>query len=160
MNVDDLAPEVSAWLTKHGWFPGRDIGQEADTMINLRHEDAERRGYPLTIFPEARNFIHTYGSLELHLDPDDLPGYTLTLDPTIGHEGDVEEFEELSVNLGQRLFPVGYEDPDDSIVLMDEIGRFFFLHFTGAYYMGDSANDMFYRYLHKVKAPDAEDFFV
>ena len=38
------APDVLAWLAENGWAPGRDIGERAVELVELRVRDAERQG--------------------------------------------------------------------------------------------------------------------
>ncbi|MER6353172.1 SUKH-3 domain-containing protein [Streptomyces sp. NPDC001634] len=158
MATGKLPLEVADWLTEHGWFPGRDIGQQADELIALRVQDSERQYYPLAPVEAASKIIHSYGLLELGHPR--LPARALVMDPTGRYEGDAAEISELAANLGQRLFPVGYEASELGLVLVDEGGRFFHLHHSGAYFIGSDENDAFSRFLSGADAPDAEDFFV
>lgn len=82
------------------------------------------------------------------------------MDPTGGYKGDAALISELSSNIKKKLFPVGYESKEYEILLVDEVGRFFYLHHTGAYLWGLDAHDAFARFLSGADAPDAEDFFV
>ncbi|GGZ80786.1 hypothetical protein GCM10010389_18320 [Streptomyces echinoruber] len=146
------------WLAESGWFPERDIGEQADELIRWRLRDAERQGCPLTVFPKAGDLIRCYGLLRI---PHPKSGErALVMDPRAGYEGDAADIAELAANLGQRLFPVGYETPDLSLLLVDEEERFFYLHHTGAYYCGSGAHEMFTGFINNVDTPDAEDFFV
>ncbi|MET9431635.1 SUKH-3 domain-containing protein [Streptomyces sp. NPDC003036] len=38
-----------------------------------------------------------------------------------------------------EAFPVGYEEFDGGLVLIDETGRFFLMHHTGPYFLGMNA---------------------
>lgn len=44
MSSEDLTPGVRDWLTANGWSPGRDIGEQAEELIQVRAEDARRQG--------------------------------------------------------------------------------------------------------------------
>ncbi|KUM99646.1 hypothetical protein AQI95_37360 [Streptomyces yokosukanensis] len=158
MGVGRSRLSASEWLVENGWFPGRDIGEQAQELINFRLQDAERQGYPLTPFGKAVEIVHSYGLLELPHPR--AQGRSLVMDPKARHEGDVEEIAELAANLGQLLFPVGYETADLSLLLVDEGERFFYLHHTGSYYVGAGVDDMFARFIDNVSIVDAEDFFV
>ncbi|WP_329115964.1 SUKH-3 domain-containing protein [Streptomyces sp. NBC_01353] len=57
------------------------------------------------------------------------------------HEESGEDVAELAGNLGQRLFPVGYEEFDRAMVLIDETGRFFLMHHTGPYFLGANTDE-------------------
>ncbi|MEU3513591.1 SUKH-3 domain-containing protein [Streptomyces longwoodensis] len=148
----------SEWLARHGWFPGRDIGAQAEELIEFRVQDSVRQGHPLTLFQRAATFIHSYGLLKLPHPKAE--GSALHLDPKGRYEGDAEEIAELSEGLGTLLFPVGFEEADLSLLLVDDKERFFFLHHTGAYYAGEGASQMFDWFINNVDLPDAEDLFV
>lgn len=158
MGTDKSPLNVDQWLADHGWYPGRDIGGQADELIDFRVRDAERQGHPLTVSARASQFIHSYGLLKLtHPKTEES---SLIIDPKGRYEGDVEDIAELGASLGQHLFPVGFEEADLSILLVDDMDRFFYLHHTGAYYAGAGALDVFARFVNNVDTPDAEDFFV
>ena len=53
------------WLTRNGWHPGRDVGERADELIQVRIQDAEQQGTPLPPVPAAVRVVHAYGLLEL-----------------------------------------------------------------------------------------------
>ncbi|MCL3993251.1 SUKH-3 domain-containing protein [Streptomyces lavenduligriseus] len=44
--------------------------------------------------------------------------------------------QELADGLGNKVFPVAHDTFDGGTVLMDEIGRFFYLHHSGEYFLG------------------------
>ncbi|MFF9573496.1 SUKH-3 domain-containing protein [Streptomyces sp. NPDC014685] len=153
-----LTPEVHDWLVTNGWYPGRDIGERADELIRVRVQDARRQGIPLTPVPAAVRLIHAYGSLRLAHPT--VQGISWVMGPTLGYEGDAGAIRELASGLGTELFPIGYESSEHGILLADEKERFFHLHHTGGYYLGENALDAFSRFLTGVPDPDAEDFFV
>jgi len=158
MDSEQPTPEVRDWLTRNDWHPGRDIGERADELIQIRVQDAERHGVPLPPIPAAVRVIHTYGWLTLSHPTVQRSAWIM--DPTFGYDGDVKAIQELSVGLGVGLFPVGYESSECGIILVDENSRFFHLHHTGGYYLGENDFDAFSRFLSGVVDPDAEDFFV
>ncbi|WP_406013784.1 SUKH-3 domain-containing protein [Streptomyces sp. NBC_00984] len=152
------APEVLDWLTQNGWFPGRDIGEQADELIQVRVQDAQRQGITMSPVPAAVRVIHTYGSLRLnHPRTHD---FSWIMKPTLGYDGDARLIQELAFNLGTELFPIGYESSEYGILLADRKGRFFHLHHTGGYFLGEDEMDAFSRFLMGISDPDAEDFFV
>ncbi|MFB6572536.1 SUKH-3 domain-containing protein, partial [Streptomyces noursei] len=57
--------EVRSWLAEHGWFPGRDIGEEADRLIMERIRDFADQGVNIAPLPCATAFVREYGNLEL-----------------------------------------------------------------------------------------------
>ncbi|MEU0838029.1 SUKH-3 domain-containing protein [Streptomyces sp. NPDC005962] len=157
MDSEQPPSEVHGWLTRIGWSPGRDIGERADELIQVRVRDAERQGAPLTPVPAAVRFIHTYGLLSLSHPT--VQGVALVVEPTVGYDGDVKSIRELARGLGVEIFPIGYESSEQGIILADETGRFFHLHHTGGYYLGENEFDAFSRFMGGLTEPDAEDFF-
>ncbi|MFF8715528.1 SUKH-3 domain-containing protein [Streptomyces sp. NPDC015184] len=158
MGPEKLTPEVHDWLVTNGWSPGRDIGERADELIRVRVQDSQRQGIPLTPAPVAVHTVHTYGLLRLAHPT--TQGVSWVMNPTIGYEGDARGIQELASGLGVDLFPIGYESSEYGILLIDEKGRFFHLHHTGGYYLGETAADAFSRFLIGAPDLDAEDFFV
>ncbi|MDH6118679.1 hypothetical protein ABH930_003624 [Kitasatospora sp. GAS204A] len=150
--------ETEDWLTSHGWYPGRDIGARAEQLIALLVEDAEEQGSPLAPSRAAAEFLHTFGDLTLIYPGGS--GVSMILQPTPGYDGDAEDINELAESLGEALFPVGYETSEDGTVLITPRGRFFYLHHTGGYYLGEDAWEAFETRLSGGVLRDAEDFFV
>ncbi|MEL3948071.1 MULTISPECIES: SUKH-3 domain-containing protein [Streptomyces] len=159
MDTSGLSPEVREWLERNGWFPGRDIGSAAvGELIDVRVRDAERLENPLVPNDAAVRIIHAFGLLTLKYPRAD--DFVLKMEPTVAYDGDVALISELGENLGQRLFPVGYESEDFGPILVDELGRFFHLHHTGAYFWGFNEQEAFAHFMSGALALDAEDFFV
>ncbi|MEW2527666.1 SUKH-3 domain-containing protein [Streptomyces sp. NPDC047071] len=159
MTVGSFSQEVRAWLEGNGWVPGRDIGEaEAGELIDVRVQDSRRQGNPLVPVDAAVRVIRAYGGLTLrHPRVED---FAMEMRPTVGYEGDAALISELATQIGKRLFPVGYDSAEYGLILVDEIGRFFHLHHTGAYFWGLDEQDAFARFLSGAEALDAEDFFV
>jgi Ni/Co efflux regulator RcnB len=153
---DQPAPEVLAWLTANGWTPDRDIGERATELVEVRVRDAARQGAALSPSRAATRVVHTYGLLRL---PHPQVGETWLMKPTLGYEGDAAVIAELAAGLGVGLFPVGYEESERGLILVDETGRWFHLHHTGGYFLGKDEYDAFSRFLSGEEAPDAEDYF-
>ncbi|MEU6914493.1 SUKH-3 domain-containing protein [Streptomyces olindensis] len=151
------APGVTAWLTSNGWTPDRDLGERAAELVEVRVRDAERQGVTLPPSPAATRVVRAYGLLRLAHPK---AAETWLMKPTLGYEGDAALIEELAAGLGVGLFPVGYEESERGIVLVDETGRWFQLHHTGGYFLGADEHDAFSRFLGGVDAPDAEGWFV
>lgn len=158
MNSKAFTPEVRDWLAANGWSPGRDIGDHAEELIQVRVQDAQRQGVVLTPVPAAVHLIHAYGMLRLNHPT--VKHISWIMDPTLGYEGDARLIQELSFGLGTELFPVGYESSEYGLLLVDERERFFHLHHTGGYYLGENTMDAFSRFLIGAPDSDAEDYFV
>lgn len=156
MTIDPAG--VDEWLMSAGWTKSRDIGARAEELIALRVEDAARQGAVLEVIDPAVAFVHSYGDLELAL-PRTSPERLLILKPTIGYRGDVDNFAELSGNLGMRVFPVAYETVEGSIWLVDESSRFFLWHHTGGYFLGENEREAFIAAYTGQVLIDAEDFY-
>ncbi|MEU0105734.1 SUKH-3 domain-containing protein [Streptomyces sp. NPDC006251] len=147
-------PQVMAWLISNGWAPGRDLGDRAAELVEIRVRDAERQGVALSPSPAATRVVHTYGLLRL---PHPKAAEAWLMKPTIGYEGDAALIEELAAGIGVGLFPVGFEESEFGLLLVDETGRWFHLHHTGGYFLGADEYDAFSRFLSGVDAPDVED---
>ncbi|MEU4199410.1 SUKH-3 domain-containing protein [Streptomyces sp. NPDC026294] len=131
--------DVQAWLERSGWFPGRDVTEKVTEFINDAVRQSDEQGFPTPPTATATEFLRSYGLLELkHPRNDDK---TLDVNPTGGYEGDFEEIDELAREVGNRLFRVGYDLPEGGIILMDENGRFFYHHWSGAYFMGNDFHE-------------------
>ncbi|QDQ13428.1 SUKH-3 domain-containing protein [Streptomyces spectabilis] len=159
MSATNLSQEVHAWLERNGWTSGRDIGEvEADELIGVRVQDAERQGNPLVSFDAAVRIIRNYGLLTLQHPR--IEEFAMEMRPTVGYDGDAALISELAAQIGKSLFPVGYDSAEFGLILVDEAGRFFHLHHTGAYFWGFDEQDAFARFLSGADALDAEEFFV
>ncbi|MGW4367798.1 SUKH-3 domain-containing protein [Nocardia takedensis] len=158
MSKPSSESEVMNWLQQHGWSDGRDIGPEADKLIEYRRSNSAAQGFPLIPIQPAVDFVHRYGMLRLPHPR--TPDCVLVMDPTFGYNGDAATITELGGYLGTSLFPIGYEASEYGILLADDRGRIFQLHHTGGYYMGEDAMDTFARFIGNVREPEAMDYFV
>ncbi|MBZ4322191.1 SUKH-3 domain-containing protein [Streptomyces huiliensis] len=149
--------EIEAWLGENGWFPERDIGRDADDAIAGREANLRDQGYPMTAPEVVRAFLHSYGLLELPYPND--PELILCLNPELAYQYDGSDIQELAEGLGVSVFPVGYETDEGAIVVMDEKERFFYIHDTGFYYMGQGVIDALATRLVGDVLQDAEDFY-
>ncbi|MEV6421353.1 SUKH-3 domain-containing protein [Streptomyces sp. NPDC051662] len=157
MPVRSTAEEVDAWLTEAGWHPGRDAGEDACAAIAAVIE--RYRSYGVEIEPSAPAvaFIREHAFLRAVIDtaPENYAIFT----PRLVFKGDAGEISELAADLGTKLFPVGYDTYDGSTVLMDETGRFFLSHHTGAYCLGREKYEALMS-LTAGEMEDAEDYFL
>ncbi|MEU4095052.1 SUKH-3 domain-containing protein [Streptomyces sp. NPDC026673] len=150
------AATVRPWLEEHGWHPGRDVRDRVGEHVAFRLRDAERQGFPLTPSAAALGFLYSYGLLRLPYRA--ASEIALVVRPDVGYEGDAEDFAELGANLRRPVFPVGYETSELGIVLVDDLGRLFYQHCTGPYFLGHDAYEAFARRLSGSTLRDAEDF--
>ncbi|MEV8389787.1 MULTISPECIES: SUKH-3 domain-containing protein [unclassified Streptomyces] len=157
MPILSTAEEVDAWLTEAGWHPGRDVGEEASEAIAAVVERYRSYGVDIEPSAPALAFIREHAFLRAVIDtaPENFAIFT----PHLVFKGDAEEISELAGDLGTKLFPVGYDTYDGSTILMDETGRFFFTHHTGAYYLGSEKYEALMS-LMSSEMEDAEDYFV
>lgn len=158
MPILSTAEEVDRWLAEAGWHPGRDVGEGASTDA-IAAVVERYRTYDVGIEPSAPAlaFIREHAFLRAVIDtaPENFAIFT----PHLVFKGDAEEIAELAGDLGVQLFPVGYDTYDGSTILMDEKGRFFFSHHTGAYYLGREKYEALMS-LMSSEMEDAEDYFV
>ncbi|MBZ4322188.1 SUKH-3 domain-containing protein [Streptomyces huiliensis] len=133
------ARDTEAWLTAHGWFPGRDTGDAFHERVAERVRDFRDQGVELVPIPTTAAFLRAYGGLRLPLSDQ----VHLVTEPEGGHAEIAEEAAELAAHLRQRLFPVAYETYEGSVHLVDETDRFFLLHPSGTYHLGIGARRMF-----------------
>lgn len=149
--------DVDAWFREYGWFPGRDVAETVPAMIAEIVEEYRAAGFPVDLFEAAAAFLAEHGGLRLTIDAQ-REDY-LYFSPYLGHRSMPEDVAELSRGLGVRLFPIGIDGSEGSPVLMDERGRFFFMHHTGDYYMGADKYEAMISLAHP-PMQDAEDLYV
>ncbi|MBW5483897.1 SUKH-3 domain-containing protein [Streptomyces bambusae] len=149
--------EVEAWLRAGGWYPGRDERERAEQLIAVRVADAARQGFPMEPWPAVTEFVARYVGLRLPMPM--APDRVFLAHPAVGHEGDAEDIAELAADLGRRLFPVGYEVGEWGTVLLDDLGRFFYLHHTGPYFIGIDEHQALSS-LMRGDQDDVDDFYV
>ncbi|WP_030690093.1 SUKH-3 domain-containing protein [Streptomyces globisporus] len=152
----ETAQDVDAWFGEYGWFPGRDVAGLVPAILADVTEDARRKGFPLEPFAAATEFLTEHAGLRLTIDA--RRGDHLHLTPALLWHSTAGDIAELSRHLGARLFPVGWDSSEGSPFVIDEQGRFFYLHHTGDYYMGADKHEAMIGLAH---APmrDAEDHF-
>ncbi|MFJ3926159.1 SUKH-3 domain-containing protein [Streptomyces sp. NPDC090022] len=126
--------EVEAWLRTHGWHPEHADRAEAERLIAVRVRDSVRQGCPLEPWEAVTDFVGRYAGLRFPMPL--APERVFLPHPALGYEGDAEDIAGLAADLDRRLFPVGYETVEAGLVLLDDLGRFFYLHHTGPYFLG------------------------
>ncbi|MFJ2788241.1 SUKH-3 domain-containing protein [Streptomyces sp. NPDC093249] len=152
--------DVDAWFREYGWFPGRDVAETVPAMIAGTTEEYREEGFPVEPFETATAFLGEHGGLRPTLDAAREDHLHLT--PYPGFRSAPAEVAELSRDLGVRLFPVGPDGSDGSEgspVLIDERGRFFYVHDTGDYCVGADEREAVIALAH-APVQDAEDLHV
>ncbi|MFD3992685.1 SUKH-3 domain-containing protein [Streptomyces sp. NPDC058583] len=149
--------DVDAWFAEYGWFPGRDVADLVPAIVAEIAEDSRNHGFPMEPFAAATDFLAEHAGLRVTLDArrEDHLHFT----PVIVWGSTSEDIAELSRCLGVRLFPVGRDSSEGEVMVMDEQGRFFFMHHTGNYYMGADKYEAMISLFH-CPMRDAEDFYV
>ncbi|WP_185921632.1 SUKH-3 domain-containing protein [Streptomyces sp. WAC06614] len=149
--------DVDAWFRDYGWFPGRNVADEVPAMIEKIMGEYRDRGFPVEPFETAIAFLTEHGGLRVTIDAsrDDHLYFT----PWLGYASTPSDVAELSSGLGVRLFPIGIDSSEGSPILIDERGRFFYIHDTGIYYMGADKYEAMIS-LGNPPMEDAEDYFV
>jgi SUKH-3 immunity protein len=124
-------------LKKAGWFPGRHVF----STIQLLH------GFNL--LDSARDVLDEFGGLSMQYNYSEKRGRRthlgetrIFLDP-ISCGGQEDSIAEESRLIGHPLYPLGevfddYYDPDESTILIDDLGRVFLLSFFALYFMGET----------------------
>lgn len=153
----NVPADVEAWFTEYGWYPGRNVADQVPAIVAEITEESRNDGFPMEPFAAATDFIAEHAGLRLTLDArrEDY----LHLTPVIVWGSTSEEIAELSRHLGVRLFPVGWDSSEGEVMVVDEQGRFFFMHHTGNYYMGADKYEAMISLFHS-PMKDAEDFYV
>ncbi|WP_426366829.1 SUKH-3 domain-containing protein [Streptomyces sp. E-08] len=149
--------DVDAWFAEGGWYPGRNVAEQAAAFVAEVVEETRRYGHPVEPFAAATAFLAEHAGVRLTIDA--RREEYLYFKPVIVWESTSEEIAELSRNLGVRIFPVGWDSSEGEVIVIDERNRFFCMHHTGNYYLGTGkygAMTDLYRYPMK----DAEDFYV
>ncbi|WP_318212843.1 SUKH-3 domain-containing protein [Streptomyces sp. SJL17-1] len=149
--------EVEVVLTEAGWTRGRDIGAQLPELLGVVTERFAEEGHPVEAFRAAQDFVREFGGIRLVIPgtPPDAVAFT----PHWIYEESAEDVAELAANVGKKLFPVGYESFDGSMVLIDETGRFFLMHHTGPYFLGANTYEAISCLL-RGPQQEARDYFV
>ncbi|CAL9302545.1 SUKH-3 domain-containing protein [Streptomyces sp. SudanB182_2057] len=152
------SPEaVDAWLAKAGWHPGRRCDDLAATEIEDCQASFRRDGGSLDVIQPALDFLREHVGLvaPLHDSPED----TVMFLPALMYRGAAEDVQELADGLGEKVFPVAHDTYDGGTILMDEAGRFFYLHHSGEYFLGNDKYSAFMNYSRGYPLEHAEDYY-
>ncbi|MFI0805954.1 SUKH-3 domain-containing protein [Streptomyces echinatus] len=153
------SPEaVDAWLTKAGWHPGRRCDGIAAAEAESAVESFRNDGGSLDVIAPALDFLREHVGLvaPLHTSPED----TVVFCPSLMYVGAAEDVQELADGLGRKVFPVAHDTYDGGTILIDEVGRFFYLHHTGGYFLGGDKYPALMSYSRGHPLDDAEKYYV
>lgn len=131
--------EVTAVLTGAGWTPGRRVVAATTRVLQQISELAGRDGARLEPFAAAVRVLDEFGGLYVAQDGPgrDLRRRPFALDPTLA-AATAETLVDFGRVLGTRLFPLGAEGDQDTVLAIDEYGRVFALDHTGEWYLGEN----------------------
>lgn len=158
MRVLQSAEEVDAWLGSAGWYPGRRCDELAATKIESVLESFRDDGGGLEIIAPALEFIREHVGLDLPVS--EKPKDMLFFEPLLTYEGAAEDVQELADGLGKKVFPVAHDLYDGASVLIDEAGRFFYMHSSGEYYLGDEKYSALMSYSRGYPLESAGNYYV
>lgn len=159
MAVLKSAEAVDAWLARAGWHPGRRRdGLAAAKVAAATEEYRLDGGGVLEVNRPALEFVREHIGLAapLHAGPEDVVHFS----PEIMYEGVSEFIQDLAEGLGKTVFPVAHDTFDAGTILIDEAGRFFYLHHTGGYFLGSEKYMALMNYSRGHPLDDAEDYYV
>ncbi|MFF9676782.1 SUKH-3 domain-containing protein [Streptomyces eurythermus] len=129
------SPEaVDAWLSSAGWYPGRRCDELAAAEVASILQDFRGDGGSLDVIAPAFAFLREHVGLVATRHAS--TGDRVEFYPRLMYRGAAEDVQELADGLGKKVFPVAHDTFDGGTVLMDEIGRFFYLHHSGEYFLG------------------------
>ncbi|MFI6876645.1 SUKH-3 domain-containing protein [Streptomyces sp. NPDC050400] len=152
------SPEaVDAWLSDAGWHPGRRCDDLAAAEVASVLEDFRADGGRLEAIEPALAFLREHVGLVAprHASTDD----RVEFNPRLMYRGAAEDVQELADGLGKKVFPVAHDTYDGGTVLMDEAGRFFYLHHSGEYFLGDDKYAALMSYSRGYPLENAEDYY-
>nr|WP_237538961.1 MULTISPECIES: SUKH-3 domain-containing protein [unclassified Streptomyces] len=153
------SPEaVDAWLANAGWYPGRRCDDLAAAEAESAQVSFRNDGGVLDVIQPALDFLREHVGLvaPLHDSPED----TVMFLPRLMYAGAAEDVQDLSDGLGKKVFPVAHDTYDGGTILIDESARFFYLHHTGGYFLGEDKHSALMRYSRGYPLDDAEDYYV
>jgi hypothetical protein len=156
-----FAGRVAEVLGAAGWYPGRDIGAEADELIARTVAAAQSEGYPLEPFPALVAAVHEFGGLTVTKKGTgvEFPGNDFGIDPSaVARRFDV--YADLETYTRTPVFPLGPELDESTTLAMDATGRVYLLHYTGYYVVGDDVHTALAAFIERTDVlPDILDFF-
>ncbi|MFB9397122.1 SUKH-3 domain-containing protein [Streptomyces echinatus] len=153
------SPEaVDAWLADAGWHPGRRCDDLAAAEVEIALESFRNDGGSLDAIEPALDFLREHAGLVAprNASTDD----RVEFNPRLMYVGAAEDVQDIADGLGKKVFPVAHDTYDGGTILIDEVGRCFYLHHTGGYFLGNDKYSALMSYSRGYPLADVEDYFV
>ncbi|WP_262705662.1 MULTISPECIES: SUKH-3 domain-containing protein [Streptomyces] len=150
--------EIEHRLRVAGWHPGRDVGDDTTELMESAAAELLSHGYSATPSPAVIDFLREFAFLDLE-SPGEPPHEHCVFEVRFVDAIRAEQIAELSELLEQPLFPVAFERMERGTVVMDPLGRVFYTHWSGYYYLGQERDEIFNSLLTGDQS-DAEEFYV
>ncbi|MGX1974091.1 SUKH-3 domain-containing protein [Streptomyces kronopolitis] len=158
MPREETLKEVDKFLAQAGWHPERDKADRVAELTQFVIADLATHDCEVSLFPAAEAFLRSYGFLDVKFPYD--PGRTEHFNTCARFcSNEAEEITELSEDLQQPVFPVGWDKIEGGLAVIDPLGRMFCIHHTGFYYMGVGIREAI-ACLYVGGLQPAEDYFV
>jgi len=152
---------VADVLGAAGWYPGRDLGAEADEMIARTVAAAEAAGYALEPFPALVAAVREFGGLTVTKKGTGIafPGNDFGIDPSaVARRFDT--YADLETYTRTPVFPLGPEIDESTTLAMDAEGRVYLLHYTGYYVVGTDLDSALAAFIERTDVlPDILEYF-
>lgn len=134
-----FSAQVARVLRAAGWHEGRDIGARAEEMLTVSVERARAEGVALEAFPAVRAALHEFGGLTVAAEAvGPFNGKDFAIDASVQMRG-YGGYGHLRHIVRGRVFPLGIEFSEHSMLMMAENGEVYLQHApTGTYYVGAS----------------------
>ncbi|WAP55945.1 SUKH-3 domain-containing protein [Streptomyces sp. S465] len=150
--------EIEERLRAAGWHPGRDVGEDVGELMESAAAELRSHGYSVSPFPAVTDFLREFAFLDLE-SPGAPPQEHCVFEVRFVDAIRAEQIAELSELLEQPLFPVAFERMERGTAVMDPLGRVFYTHWSGYYYLGEERDDVLNSLLTGDQS-DAEEFYV
>lgn len=135
--TDRFPAEVTQVLGAAGWASGRRT--DVAGVLDFLRENADPDAAPIETFDAATAVIAEFGGLSVDQDGPgiDLRRRAFTIDPTQAY-GTGDTLADLGKRLSTRLFPIGTDGNQDSVLAVDETGRTYAIDHAGTWHLGDT----------------------
>lgn len=117
-----MKEKVKKVLLNAGWFPGRDVSEQANAWISLARERCN-----ISAFDSAKDVLCEYGGLKICSEArgKKIASITVLIDPTEAFE-DAEEIDYFAELLDTSLFPIGCGKPPLGSIFISRDGAILF----------------------------------